>query len=71
MQGPPPDPSFNPLADRRRSDRREETADHKRHPRNFGGGIDLSKVKQTMKIQREKVSGVPLLFKRFTEEILY
>ncbi|CAG5124475.1 unnamed protein product [Candidula unifasciata] len=53
-EGPPPDPSFNPLADRRRSDKKEDVVDHRRHPRNYGGTSDLSRVKQNMKHLREK-----------------
>uniref|UniRef100_A0A0B7AZE3 Coiled-coil domain-containing protein 9 n=1 Tax=Arion vulgaris TaxID=1028688 RepID=A0A0B7AZE3_9EUPU len=57
--GPPPDPSFNPLADRRRSDKKEEGIDHRRHPRNYGGSTDLTRVKQNMKNLREKEKDKP------------
>lgn len=30
--------------------------DHRRHPRNYGGTSDLSRVKQNMKNMREKVN---------------
>ncbi|CAG5117119.1 unnamed protein product, partial [Candidula unifasciata] len=52
--GPPPDPSFNPLADRSRTDQKEGFSDHKRHPRNYGGSADLTRVKQSMRHMKEK-----------------
>ncbi|XP_055880530.1 uncharacterized protein LOC106057109 isoform X3 [Biomphalaria glabrata] len=62
-EGPPPDPSFNPLADRRRSDKKDESVEHRRHPRNYGGTADLNRVKQTMKNTREKEKEGPSVAK--------